>query len=360
MKLVIYGAQGVALGAYNSIKRVFPMQEILCFLVTSIGINATEVYGVPVRELDEFSSKYSEEEKINIQVLIATPENVMDVIEKSLKEYGFHNCIRLNSRRWADMQRNAFVFHEKLRPLAAYPVGFSSVDLHVYKAKFYKDRSLKSKFEDKDYVIPIQVGAGLTDSRVADVVDNAGENISDKNGNYSELTGLYWIWKNRIKTRYYGEDCYYGLAHYRRLIELSEDDLLRIKDNSIDVILPYPMPYDPNIEEHHKRYLSDSEWNAVWQALKELQPEYAQVFQNVLNQVYLYNYNIIIAKSDVLDKYCEWLFPLLFRVEEINNPKGDKEPNRFIGYVGETLETLYFMYNKNNYKIAHAGCKFLL
>ena len=52
--------------------------------------------------------------------------------------------------------------------------------------------------------------------------------------------------------------------------------------------------------------------------------------------------------------------PLLFRVEEINNPKGDKEPNRFIGYVGETLETLYFMYNKNNYKIAHAGCKFLL
>ena len=76
--------------------------------------------------------------------------------------------------------------------------------------------------------------------------------------------------------------------------------------------------------------------------------------------MYLYNYNIIIAKGNVLSDYCEWLFPILFRIEEINDPNGTKKPNRYIGYVGETLETLYFMYNKDKLIIAHAGCKFLL
>ncbi len=36
------------------------------------------------------------------------------------------------------------------------------------------------------------------------------DNISAKNATYSELTGLYWLWKN-VDVRYK------GLTHYRRL-----------------------------------------------------------------------------------------------------------------------------------------------
>ena len=106
--------------------------------------------------------------------------------------------------------------------------------------------------------------------------------------------------------------------------------------------------------------MTSEEWTAVLQALEELQPEYAEEFTSVLRQGYLYNYNIILAKGNVLDNYCEWLFPLLFRIEEIHNPGGLKIPHRYIGYVGETLETLYFMYNQKKLKIARAGCRFLL
>lgn len=357
MSTLIYGAQGVALGVYNAIKTLHPEIKIECFLVTAIGNNASILGGIPVRELKEFALEKTNEEKENIEVLIGTPENVMGAIEKSLEEVGIYNHIRLDSMRWGKMQEQAFTRIGRFTPLSTYPIGSKKPDIEMYKMLHYKDKQLSVDYKLPNYLLPVQVGAAMTDCVIADFVDNAGENISDKNGNYSELTGLYWMWKNRIRRN---DEKFYGLAHYRRFLELSEDDQRRLATNEIDVVLPYPMPYEPDIEAHHLRYLTDQEWNDVLQALKELEPEYAEAFPNILSQEYLYNYNIVLAKGKVLDDYCSWLFPLLFRIEEINNPDGDKEPNRYIGYVGETLETLYFMYNKDKLKIAHAGCRFLV
>ena len=360
MNFAIYGAQGIALGTYHAIRKLFPEAQQLCFLVTERGSNPESIFGMPVKELEDFAAGYRQEEKDKIRIFIATPENVMPEIEKSLETHGFYSRVRLTSVRWAQMQRNAFISSERFIPLEKYPVGVRMPKLHIYKAVFYKDRPLQTAYVDAAYVTPIQVGAAGTNIRIAEVTDNTGGHISDRNGNYSELTGLYWIWKNRVESGYYGRDCYYGLAHYRRLLELSEDDLLRLVDNDIDVVLPYPMPYEPDIEEHHKRYLADSEWRAVLQALQELAPEYTKTFDGILKQEYFYNYNIIIAKDSVLDAYCRWLFPLLFRVEEIYDPHKRKLTDRYMGYVGETLETLYFMHHKDRLRITHAGCRFLV
>ncbi len=360
MNLVIYGAQSMALGTYKAMKKLLPEKNVLCFIVTEIGNNPVELCGIPVLEVSTFVKKMTPEEKNNIEVLICTPENVMEEIEQKLDEEGLYCHVRFDSLRWAKMQELALLKSGEFIPLSVYPVGYHKANIEVYKAKFYKDKVLRTKVDNPQYMIDLQVGAARTEVRVADLLDNVADNISEKNGNYSELTGLYWIWKNQVLKEDNYSNKYYGLAHYRRQFDLSEDDLLRIEDNDIDVILPYPMPYEPNIEEHHKRYLSSDEWQAVKQALEELHPDYIDDFKRVLKQEYFYNYNIILAKRDVLNKYCEWLFPILFRVEEINNATSHKECNRYMGYVGETLETIYFMCNKNKYKIAHAGCKFYI
>lgn len=360
MNLVIYGAQAIALGTYIAIKELHPEMNILCFLVTSMENNLSSLRGVPVIELNTFVAEMDQIEKDGIEVLIGTPENLVGEIEEKLESVGLHNHTKIDSKLWAEMQEKVFENSAKYKPLSTYFIGTNVPYIRMFKMVHQHDKTLKSKYIDPEYMVSIQVGAVFSDKIVADLCDSIQDNISEKNGDYSELTGLYWIWKNIIKQDGINENKYYGLAHYRRFLNLSEDDLNRLCENDIDVVLPYPMPYEPNIEAHHRRYLSDQEWGGVIKALEELEPKYANALPNILEQEYLYNYNIIVAKNSVINDYCTWLFRLLFRIEEINNPDGTKEPNRYIGYAAETLETLYFMYNRDKLKIAHAGCRFLL
>ena len=360
MNLAIYGAQGYALGTCEAIRTLYPKREISCFLVTRMDGNAPVLGGIPVRELAAYAQGMGPEEKRDIEVLIATPEQVQPDIEEILENHGFRHHRRLTFARWAELMK---LFHARLGrflPLSALPVGCHMPFVRMYMARSHVDKPLRENAHLPDYVFPIQAGAACSDVRVADLADNTGAHISDRNGNYCELTALYWIWKNKMCADGCadgGEGQYYGLCQYRRGFDLKEDDLLRLADNDVDVVLPYPLPYEPDIHAHHERYIRETDWKALLQALEELQPAYAEAFPEILEQRYLYNYNVILAKKQVLRDYCGWLFPVLMRVEELSVPKGSERSDRYLGYMGETLETLYFMKNAERLNIVHTECR---
>lgn len=60
-----------------------------------------------------------------------------------------------------------------------------------------------------DMYLPLHVGKSGKEE-LGYQGDDTGDNISAKNPNFCELTGLYWAWKNLPND-------YLGLIHYRRL-----------------------------------------------------------------------------------------------------------------------------------------------
>lgn len=339
-KLMIYGAKSLALGACLAVCELYPEYEVQGFAVSSLEGNPANLNGLPVRELGSIDDKET-------NFLIATPEDAFDAVIKGLEQMGFRNYRCMDS---ATEEELMCAYYRRIKRFPSAGCG----DIHGFMAKFHKDKPLRNEYKISDWIEPIQVGAALTDQRVACLTDAEGENISHKNVNYSELTALYWIWKNRLAVET-DPDALYGLFHYRRLLRLTDEDIWKIRAERADAVLPYPLVHEPGVYEHHTRYVSDSDWQALVRALGELHPEYMTHFEEILNQPYMYNYNIILARAEVLRHYCGWLFPILERVEELSVPKGSERADRYIGYLGENLCTLYFMANLQGWKIRHTG-----
>lgn len=359
MKLAIYGAKSSALGVCCAVSELYPEHSIQCFLVTSKRGNPNLLAGLPVIEIKRFLKEFNIQD---IYVLIGTPEDVQDEIIGLLKNYGFTNYICMNSCRISVLMERYFLKLGKFLSIHSlrYTEEIDKVEIQVFMAKFHRDKVLANLYENPIWIRTIQVGTALTEVRIADFMDNTGTNISEKNGNYCELTALYWMWKNKLTDYSIKEQPeYLGLFHYRRVLDITEQDQRRMKMYDVDVVLPFPTLHEPDIREHHVRYIKESDWRAMRQALEELQPEYATAFSKIERQPYLYNYNLILAKRQVLDDYCSWLFPILRRTEELSEPRGWERSDRYIGYLGESLMTLYFLFHQGNLKIFHTGCLML-
>ena len=361
MHLAVYGAKSIALGVYQAVKELYPEYSPCCFLVSSLQNNPSVLAGLPVMELAKFSQGMSLKEKGNVHVLIGTPEDLHPEIVAALEKHDFCHYTCIDSRREAKLMEQYFIRKRMFPSIHTLKAGTEAAHLEVFITRFYKDRNLHNEYEIPGWLHPLQVGADLTMQRVAEYTDNTGDNISCKNVNYCELTALYWIWKNELMLSLPGDennkldDEYFGLFHYRRILDISDQDLFRIRFNNVDVVLPFPTLHEPDIKEHHARYIKESDWTAMIQALEELQPSYAVSYEEIFSQEYFYNYNILIARKSILRNYCAWLFPILKRTEELSVPKGWERADRYIGYLGESLLTLYFLHHKDELNIVHTG-----
>ena len=259
----------------------------------------------------------------------------------------------INSEIEIELMERFFAENSSFTVLHSLPVGEECANVLLYMSKFYKDKVLGETAEFLEWICPIQAGAALTDERVASVLDNVGDNISDKNPNYCELTSMYWLNKHISNE-------YIGLCHYRRIPDINEEDLKRISKNDIDVILPFPTIHYPNIDIQHKYCVKPDDWNVTKQAIEECAPEYADVFDEIFSGQYFYNYNILVAKEAVFKDYCNWMFMILRRVEELSVPKACERADRYLGYIGENLTTLYFLKNRDKLRVAHVGVRMLV
>ena len=218
----------------------------------------------------------------------------------------------------------------------------------VYMAKSVTDKQSDESCDKlSPHVVPIQVGAALTDKRIANVTDDTGDNISARNRHYSETTALYWIWKNATAD-------YLGVCHYRRLWKNLDVICERLQREDTDVVLPLPSLMPGSVLEGHLKYYTPDVWETMLTVLKEKCPEYYEASKTIYAGDIFYASNMFIAKRKVLDGLCEFMFPIVMEVENRIGDLPNAYYNRYAGFCTEQLITLYFLYNKQNWRIAHA------
>ena len=234
-----------------------------------------------------------------------------------------------------------------------------------------------------DLFYPIQVGTSLTEKKIPNFLyDNEGENISQKNKMYCELTAQYWVWKNVPDLDYY------GFFHYRRYFNFSEqrfdtnpfnDAIVNYLDDSVveklglqkenlekiisnyDLIIPEFVnlrKWDKNLKSIRHQYeitpyQYKEDLDVMLDIIKEKYPEFYNIANYYLDKSPVgYFCNMFIMKKELFQQYSEWLFTILEEHEKRRDYKNYSVAGyRVSGYLGERLFGIYCTWLKQQQNI---------
>ena len=240
-----------------------------------------------------------------------------------------------------------------------------------------------SKVADNPLLQPIEVGCATRKKHPENMLrDNDGENISEKNPMYCELTAQYWAWKNL-------DADYYGFFHYRRYMNFSgkryitdgwqnviEDKItpkaikkyawteaeMRPIIESCDLIITEEknvakMPdRNRSVYEQYKHghSLNIRDLEIVRKIIAEKYPDYLEDFNTYLEGTETCLCNMYIMKKELFQAYMPWLFDILSEFEKRADMSDySVEGYRTPGHLAERLLTLYYLHLKKSgkYKI---------
>lgn len=211
--------------------------------------------------------------------------------------------------------------------------------IHVGRANARK----KAKPGDKNYQWMLNNMIG----------DDTGENISDRNGCYNEMTSLYWAWKNYDKL---GNPDYIGLMHYRRHFVFREDEKIVYNiENFDEESYLREINYSPekvynmlegcdfithigkviNVYNHYIENHRQEDLDLAVDIMLEKYPEYKEITKEYFAGDYSNFCNMFIMNKKLFFQYCEWIFDIL---EEFEN-RVDVSEKRF--FISERLTGIF-------------------
>ena len=212
--------------------------------------------------------------------------------------------------------------------------------------------------------------------------DDTGENISELNRNFAELTALYWIWKNTNSP-------YVGMFQYRRFLSLNNNahypmvefpsmrmrhlglkhldgfakNFLRDLELEKKFILPWFATHDILVAEPiklnaYQQYHEEHIGKDMDRALEIIKQKYPEIYdfavENLNSEEGFYPSNLFITRREIFNHYAEWLFSILLPLydeikDEVN--ERDTEQKMAFAYLSERLFTVYVRFLQTNYGI---------
>ena len=257
-------------------------------------------------------------------------------------------------------------------------------DIRIFVATHRRAKTFESSIMDL-----VQVGSSLSGERFWSALhDDIGENISDLNPFYCELTAQYWAWKN-IDAEYY------GFCHYRRYFNFSNtrhpenewgeiiapliDDAAQVRygltDESIreavrdcDLIITeikdlrsFPEHFaNPREQWCLAENLCENDFTLMMDILAKRHPDYQQDIDSFLCGSSSCFCNMYVMRKEVFFDYCEWLFPLLDEFVHLwDVSRYSREMLRTPGHLAERLFNIYLLHamrSKLDWTIKQVQC----
>lgn len=202
------------------------------------------------------------------------------------------------------------------------------------KIKFLVVYHKKAPLIKNDDFLPIHAGRVLNDKDEwlvnNTLSDASGDNISDKNLVYNELTAVYWAWKNL-------DSDYYGLTHYRRQFVFDEttnkkffafvdenEFLTKINYSreKVEELLTKYHFFVPksairkSVYEHYKSAHDIKDLDKTVEIINNDYPEYATACKEYLQGQESYFYNMFLFDKITFYRYCNFIFGVLKKLEE--------------------------------------------
>lgn len=233
-------------------------------------------------------------------------------------------------------------------------------------ASYYKSAPLikSNVFE------PIFNGASGYAQGLDVLTDDTGDNISEKNKNYGELTQQYWVWKNYMPG---ANNEYVGFCQHHRFLdfELTEnlgkeayqpilalnfplEDLLKkyteeniynyIKD--YDIILPAKIVFGGSNYIQYANCHKKEDLDKALEILARIYPDYSKTAQEVLQEEEMYIYGAFIMKKELLNEYMGWIFNILTELDKVSDWSDYDEYNRRTpAFIAERFLNVWLKHN---------------
>ncbi len=224
--------------------------------------------------------------------------------------------------------------------------------------------------------VPVRSGAVFDRNPLTDLQgDDTGDNISEKNPSYCELTLQYWAWKNC-------QADYYGLCHYRRFLSFSEktyrtdfygnvlagaidDEAIRdyglckeqiekrIEGYDIVTCKPvnvgaFPERYS-SIRDHYAKapLLYEKDVDRLMEAIEACYPDYLETAKEYFAGKQGYFCQLFVMKRELFFSYCEWLFTILKALEpNLDMTYYSRQSLRTPGHLAERLFGIFLAYQR--------------
>lgn len=255
---------------------------------------------------------------------------------------------------------------------------------------------------------PIHVGKVSSDVNLNIVGDDEGENISELNPYYCELTATFWAWKNV-------QSDYKGICHYRRYFwhknifsislilaaikyrikvflnfstfflkrnskiiyipQLAIDKSCKnnyvsefstwleadVTKNLIDIYCLKPARNIVMTNYDHFSSVGEKYLKQLKQIIDENFEDYIFFFNLTMSSKELHYANMIIMKDDIFEEYSSFIFRVLEIHYNLNNKDiQNGSYKRISGYMAELLTNTFILKKKaQNQKIKYLNCLFI-